>query len=174
MRSIRRTLCVYHLPYQRGTRQKKRQFARRYRALPKTESRGLYFDSSRTLSGKKLHDESATHCLNPSPHVPLLIDAIIVACSNEHVRTNRLSRALTNLGEAVKETEAALEEVRSESDPLAAHIFISRRQFRNVPDTKGGKRSDAVARTSWQTACELGYRGSLAEWERLMGSVLKR
>ena len=90
------------------------------------------------------------------------------------MRANRLSRALINLGEAVKETQAALKEVRSESDPLAAHIFVSRRQYRNVPDTKGGKRRDAVARTSWQTACELGYRGSLGEWERLMGSIAKR
>jgi hypothetical protein len=80
----------------------------------------------------------------------------------------------TSLGDAIKETEAALIEVRSESDPLAAHIFISRRQYRNVPDTKGGERSEAVARNSWQTACELGYRGSLGERERLMGAIAKR
>jgi hypothetical protein len=37
-----------------------------------------------------------------------------------------------------QEAEAALEEI--ESDPLAVHIFVSRRQYRNMPDTKSGKR----------------------------------
>ena len=33
---------------------------------------------------------------------------------------------------------------------------------------------DANARLSFNTACELGYRGSLDEWERLMGAVARR
>ena len=37
-----------------------------------------------------------------------------------------------------------------------------------------GKRSQTVAQMSWQTACELGFRGSLGEWERLMGALSKR
>jgi hypothetical protein len=49
-------------------------------------------------------------------------------------------------------------------NPLAVHIFVARRQYRHVPDTKSGKRSEAAARASWQTACDLGYRGSLGEW----------
>ena len=28
------------------------------------------------------------------------------------------------------------------------------------------------AQLSWQTACELGFRGNLDEWERLMGAAL--
>jgi len=64
--------------------------------------------------------------------------------------------------------------MRAESDPLAVHIFVSRRQYRNMPDTKSGKRSGTAARLSWQTACELGFRGSLGEWERLMGTASKR
>jgi hypothetical protein len=30
------------------------------------------------------------------------------------------------------------------------------------------------ARLSFNTACELGFRGSLDEWERLMGAVARR
>ena len=30
------------------------------------------------------------------------------------------------------------------------------------------------ARLSFDTACELGFRGSLDEWERLMGAVARR
>jgi len=41
-------------------------------------------------------------------------------------------------------------------------------------DTKGGKRREMNARLSFDTACELGFRGSLDEWERLMGAVVRR
>jgi hypothetical protein len=95
-------------------------------------------------------------------------------CSDEHVQANRLRVAIKNLAGALRETEAALEELRADSDPLAVHIFVARRQYRNLPDTKGGRRSEIAARLSWQTACELGYHGSLAEWERLMGAKAKR
>ena len=71
-------------------------------------------------------------------------------------------------------SESILESLRAEHDPLAVHIFVSRRQYRNMPDTKSGKRSETAARMSWQTACELGFRGSLGEWERLMGAASKR
>jgi len=30
------------------------------------------------------------------------------------------------------------------------------------------------AHLSWQTACKLGFRGNLDEWERLMGGVARR
>jgi hypothetical protein len=90
------------------------------------------------------------------------------------VQANRLHNALRHLGESLRETEAALEEMRAESDPLAVHIFVSRRLYRNMPYTKSGKRTGTAARMSWQTACDLGFRGSLGEWERLMGAVPKR
>jgi hypothetical protein len=57
--------------------------------------------------------------------------------------------------------------MKSEHDPLASHIFVSRRHYRNVNDTKTGKRREMMARLSFNTACELGFRGSLDEWERL-------
>jgi hypothetical protein len=62
----------------------------------------------------------------------------------------------------------------SQHDPLASHIFVSRRNYRNVEDTKSGKRREMTARLSFNTACELGFRGSLDEWERLMGAVARR
>ena len=60
----------------------------------------------------------------------------------------------------------------AEPDPLAVHIFVSRRQYRNTSDTKGGKRHATAARLSWQIACDLGFRGTLGEWERLLGAGL--
>jgi len=90
------------------------------------------------------------------------------------VRANQLENALTKLSEAIQETEAVLKTMRAEHDPLAVHIFVSRRQYRNTPDTKSGKRTENVARFTWQTACGLGFRGSLDEWERLIGSAARR
>jgi septal ring factor EnvC (AmiA/AmiB activator) len=90
------------------------------------------------------------------------------------MQPNRLQNALKRLNEALHETEAALEELRAERDPLAVHIFISRRQCRKVPETKSGKRSEVAARLSWQAASGLGFRGSLGEWQRLMGDASER
>ncbi|HEY5075427.1 MAG TPA: hypothetical protein VII34_12100 [Pyrinomonadaceae bacterium] len=90
------------------------------------------------------------------------------------VRANQLQDALARLSEAIQETESVLKSMRAEHDPLAVHIFLSRREYRNTPDTKSGKRTGNVARFTWQTACDLGFRGNLGEWERLIGATHKR
>ena len=77
-------------------------------------------------------------------------------------------------GSAIRDVESELEAMKREHDPLALHIFVLRRQYQNRRDTKGGKRGEVSARLSWQTACDLGFRGSLDEWERLIGAVSKR
>jgi hypothetical protein len=79
--------------------------------------------------------------------------------------------ALERLSAAMRDAESALAAMKAEHDPLASHIFISRRHYRNANDTKGGKRREMNARLSFNTACELGFRGNLDEWERLMGAV---
>ena len=90
------------------------------------------------------------------------------------MRPNRLQNALAALGGAIREVNAAIEEMRAEHDPLASHIFISRRLFQNMSDTKSGKRHHLSARLSWQQACDLGFRGDLGEWERLLGAAPRR
>ena len=86
----------------------------------------------------------------------------------------RLQEALKRLNTAICDVETEVAAMKAEHDPLASHIFISRRQYRNIADTKGGKRREMNARLSFNTACELGFRGSLDEWERLMGAVARR
>jgi len=90
------------------------------------------------------------------------------------MRVNRLQNALAALGDAMREVNAAIEEMRSEHDPLASHIFVSRRIYQRQSDTKSGKRHHLSARLSWQQACELGFRGTLEEWERLLGAAPRR
>ncbi len=90
------------------------------------------------------------------------------------MRRNRPQTALRTLSDAMRDVEAVLEEMRSAHDPLASHIFVSRREYRRLRETKSGKRHDVAARLSWPPACELGFRGSLGEWERLMDAVPKR
>ena len=87
---------------------------------------------------------------------------------------SRLQDTLERLAKALRDVEIELTAMKAEHDPLASHIFISRRQYRNANDTKGEKRREMNARLSFNTACELGFRGSLDEWERLMGAVARR
>ena len=90
------------------------------------------------------------------------------------MRSRQLYGALENLTNAIREVEVIIEAMRAEHDPLASHIFVSRRNYQNVSDTKSGKRRTMSAHLSWQAACELGFRGNLDEWERLMGAAAKR
>jgi hypothetical protein len=64
--------------------------------------------------------------------------------------------------------------MRKQHDPLASHIFVSRRRYQNMSDTKSGHRHETAARLSLQKACDLGFRGDPREWERLLGAVPKR
>jgi hypothetical protein len=90
------------------------------------------------------------------------------------MRVARLQGALERLTAAIHDVESELAAMEAEHDPLASHIFVSRRHYRNAHDTKGGKRREINARLSFNAACELGFRGTLGEWERLMGAVAKR
>jgi hypothetical protein len=90
------------------------------------------------------------------------------------MRAARLQDALERLTVAVRDVESELAAMKAEHDPLASHIFVSRRNYRNANDTKSGKRRKMIARLGFNTACELGFRGSLDEWERLMGAVPRR
>ena len=90
------------------------------------------------------------------------------------MRSRQLHDALEKLTKAIREVEAVVETIRTEHDPLASHIFVSRRHYQNLSDTKSGKRREMNARLSFNTACELGFRGSSGEWERLMGAAAKR
>ena len=90
------------------------------------------------------------------------------------MRSRQLHDALEKLTKAIREVEGVLQTMRAEHDPLASHIFVSRRHYRNANDTKSGKRRETNARLSFDTACELGFRGNLDEWERLMGAATKR
>jgi hypothetical protein len=87
--------------------------------------------------------------------------------------TGDLLRALKMLTSAVSEVESVLATMRTEHDPLALHIF-ARRHFRNVPDTKSGKRRDMISMVSYRAACDLGFNGSFDEWARLMGAAPRK
>ena len=86
------------------------------------------------------------------------------------MRAARLQNALERLTAAIRNVESELAAMKAEQDPLASHIFVARRHYRNVNDTKSGKRREMTARLSFDTACELGFRGSLDEWGAPDGS----
>jgi chromosome segregation ATPase len=75
---------------------------------------------------------------NPgTPLSPIMKVAALTICKLVMtVQANRLQNALKTLLEAIEGVNAAVEEMRSEHDPLASHIFVSRRQYRNMTETK--------------------------------------
>jgi hypothetical protein len=83
------------------------------------------------------------------------------------MRASGLHDALQKLTAAIREVENEVAAMKAEHDPLASHIFVSRRHYRNANDTKSGKRREINARLSFNTACELGFRGTIDEWARL-------
>jgi hypothetical protein len=104
------------------------------------------------------------------------LDAQQPICSIEQsvMHAARLQDALERLTAAIRDVESELAAMKAEHDPLASHVFVSRRSYRSVNDTKSGKRREMIARLSFNIACELGFRGNLDEWERLMGAVARR
>lgn len=90
------------------------------------------------------------------------------------MRVVRLKNALQRLSTAIREVEDEVAAMQATHDPLASHIFVSRREYLSVNDTKSGKRREVAARLSYNHACEFGFRGSLEEWERLLGAAAKR
>jgi hypothetical protein len=83
----------------------------------------------------------------------------------------RLQEALVQIRKAISELEAVLDWMRAEHDPLAVHIFLARRQFRNAADTKSGKRRETAALITFKQAVDLGFRGRLGDWQRLLGAA---
>jgi hypothetical protein len=102
------------------------------------------------------------------------LTVIRVYVQMDMMNPSRLRNALKALGNAMDEVNAALGEMSTEPDPLALHIFASRRHYRAVEDSKSGRRRETTARLSYHPACDLGFRGSFDEWERLMGASCRR
>ena len=73
------------------------------------------------------------------------------------MRAARLEDALQRLTAAIRDVESELAAMKAEQDPLASHIFVSRRHYRNVNDTKSGKRREMTARLSFNTAASLAF-----------------
>lgn len=90
------------------------------------------------------------------------------------MRAGRLQSAFQRLIDAIRDVEKEVAALQVNHDPLASHIFVSRREFQAANDTKSGKRSELRTRLSYSAACELGFRGSFNEWERLLGAAVRR
>jgi len=75
------------------------------------------------------------------------------------MRLSRLHDALQKLSDAIREVESEVAAMKAEHDPLASHIFVSRRYYRNANDTKGGKRREVNARLSLERPANSAFAG---------------
>jgi hypothetical protein len=76
------------------------------------------------------------------------------------VRPTHLENALKRLISAIRDVETEVAALKAEHDPLASHIFISRRHYRNAKDTKSGKRRETNAQVSFTLHAILVFVGA--------------
>ena len=90
------------------------------------------------------------------------------------MRAARLQNALERLTAAIRDVESELAAMKSEHDPLASHIFILTPSLSERQRYEEREASRDYGAIEFQSACDLGFRGSLDEWNRLMGAVARR
>ena len=90
------------------------------------------------------------------------------------MRSRQLHDALENLINAIREVEAVVETMCTVARPAGITHLHFTPQLSERSRHKRWKTPRDNARLSYNTACELGFRGNLDEWERLMGAVTKR
>lgn len=75
------------------------------------------------------------------------------------MHANRLHRALQKLTEAIVEVEDEVAAMKADHDPLAVHIFVSRRNYRNVHDTKAASAVILPLSSVGNPPANLGFAG---------------
>jgi hypothetical protein len=63
-----------------------------------------------------------------------------------------------------------LEAARAHPDPFASVYFVARKSYRRACETanKGGKAIERDLISSYQKAVDLGFKGSIRDWEGLL------
>ena len=63
-----------------------------------------------------------------------------------------------------------VETAKSYADPFAAHYFVARKAYRVACDTTGksGSRIERTVLSTYQMAINLGFKGSVRDWEGLL------
>src|SRR5260370_8465422 len=79
-----------------------------------------------------------------------------------YVRVNsihpaRLQSALERLTIAIRDVESEIATMKTQHDPLALHIFVARRSYRNVADTKGANHPQTNPPTTFNTPLDLAF-----------------
>ena len=88
------------------------------------------------------------------------------------MRSRQLHDALEKLTKAIREVEAVVETMRAEHDPLASHIFVSRRHYQNLSDTKSGKRRAMSAQLRGEETTR--FKLPLSRSEFVLGPKLRQ
>jgi hypothetical protein len=72
----------------------------------------------------------------------------------------------------LRQLESELAAIKAEDDPLASHVFVRGVNIGTSLIRKAETPRDERT-AEFQSACELGFRGSFDEWKRLMGAVAR-
>jgi hypothetical protein len=81
-----------------------------------------------------------------------------------------LRELLTTANARVNSLTTQLEAARAEPDPFASHYFAARKTYRHACATanKGGAKIERALLSTYKTATDLGFKGSIRDWETLL------
>lgn len=79
----------------------------------------------------------------------------------------RLGKAAARLSEATREAHAALQQLQATNHPLARHVAMTHRFYSALPPAQY-RRRERVLHANHAVAVEMGFRGGLHEWQRLL------
>lgn len=79
---------------------------------------------------------------------------------------SQLETELAAIEAAAANLRTSVDRAKSDSDPLAAHIYRSRREYRQAVarSSKSGKRIRDCHEATYTAACRLGFEGTAKEW----------
>ena len=81
-----------------------------------------------------------------------------------------LRAQLAAMGQCLDTLAKKIEDAKAVADPFAAHYYAARRSYRRAVATanKGGKNIERNLISTYRVAMELGFKGTIREWQALL------
>lgn len=91
------------------------------------------------------------------------------------MRLSDLESIADELRATVDRLTKQLASAKADADPFAAHYFVARKAYRWAVDHSGksGSKIERALISSFRGAMELGFKGSIRDWEELLRVCLK-
>src|SRR5688500_1685863 len=95
--------------------------------------------------------------------------------TNLDTLARELRALLAAASQSVEQLATQVDAARAQADPFASHYFAARRSYRLACETatKSGKAIERALHSSYLKAMDLGFKGSIRDWEGLLRICLR-